>query len=78
MPPKQHPGVYEYNLVKVVLDNGGEIVPLHLREAALSDKDYQTLAVVDRISTDQLILNPLDWGWIGLISFTQSLAFQFI
>ncbi|KAB2619914.1 hypothetical protein D8674_041563 [Pyrus ussuriensis x Pyrus communis] len=70
MPPKQHPGVYEYNLVKVFLDNGGEIVPRHLREAALSDKDYQTLAVVDRISTDQLILNPLDWGWIGLISFT--------
>ncbi|KAM1786494.1 hypothetical protein ACFX12_039272 [Malus domestica] len=52
MPPKQHPGLtllsgYSDNLIKVFLYNGGEIVPRHLMEAALSDKEYQTLAVVD-------------------------------
>ncbi|PQP95309.1 uncharacterized protein Pyn_13387 [Prunus yedoensis var. nudiflora] len=35
------------HLVKSFLDNGGEIGPHHLMEAAIADKEYQALAVVD-------------------------------
>lgn len=35
------------NLVKSFLDNGGDFRPHHLMEAAIANKEYQTLAVVD-------------------------------
>lgn len=35
------------NLSKLFLDNGGEIGPHQLMEAAIADKEYQTLRVVD-------------------------------
>ncbi|PQQ20469.1 uncharacterized protein Pyn_22268 [Prunus yedoensis var. nudiflora] len=47
-----HPGLkilsgYSDNLGKVFLDNGGEIGPHQLMEAAIADKEYQALSVVD-------------------------------
>ncbi|BFG31268.1 hypothetical protein CerSpe_175430 [Prunus speciosa] len=40
-------GGWSNNLVKSFLDNGGDFRPHHLMEAAIADKEYQTLAVVD-------------------------------
>ncbi|PQQ10210.1 uncharacterized protein Pyn_16411 [Prunus yedoensis var. nudiflora] len=47
-----HPGVtmvsgFSDNLIKSFLDNGGEIGPHALMEAAIADKEYQTFSVVD-------------------------------
>ncbi|ONH90266.1 hypothetical protein PRUPE_8G043600 [Prunus persica] len=49
---EHHPGVtllsgVSDNLVKSFLDNYGEIGPHHLMEAAIADKAYQALSVVD-------------------------------
>ncbi|XP_021824094.1 uncharacterized protein LOC110765314 [Prunus avium] len=49
---EHHPGVtllsgVSNNLVKSFLDNCGEIGPHHLMEAAIADKAYQALTVVD-------------------------------
>ncbi|CAL2276439.1 unnamed protein product [Prunus armeniaca] len=49
---EHHPGVtllsgFSENLLKSFLDNGGEIGRCHLMEAAIADKEYQALSVVD-------------------------------
>ncbi|CAL8173877.1 unnamed protein product [Prunus armeniaca] len=49
---EHHPGVtllrgFFENLLKSFLDNGGEIGRRHLMEAAIADKEYQALSVVD-------------------------------
>ncbi|ONH90072.1 hypothetical protein PRUPE_8G033200 [Prunus persica] len=49
---EHHPGVtllrgFSENLLKSFLDNGGEIGRRHLMEAAIADKEYQALSVVD-------------------------------
>ncbi|PQQ03994.1 uncharacterized protein Pyn_19359 [Prunus yedoensis var. nudiflora] len=49
---ENHPGVtllrgFSENLLKSFLDNGGEIGLSHVMEAAIADKEYQALSVVD-------------------------------
>ncbi|XP_021802090.1 uncharacterized protein LOC110746184 [Prunus avium] len=50
--PRRQPGLanlggFSVDLLKLFLDNDGEVSPYHVMEAAISPKHYQNLAVVD-------------------------------